>query len=683
MSGGGDTPAPAPSTTTTVNDIPQWEQGYVTSLLGQAQSEAAQPFQQFPGQQVAGFTPDQEQSFNNVENASAAYSPLQNTAASNLTAAGNSASNISGAGSPLVNASTMAASPLGISSYMSPYTDSVVSGIENEANRNWTNNIMPGVNDAFIKGGQFGSGRNAQVLGQAATDFQTGLSSNVANALQAGYSQASTNAQNEAGNLLNAGNSLGNLQATQAGALTSAGTGASNVASQTANTNLTQNQALNAVGQQQQQLNQTNLGVAQQNFQNQVQYPEQQSEFLNQIIRGLPAPTSSTSSTQATPLGIYTPSPLASVGGAGTAALSLNGSQAGSLTLKKGGRVQQTDGEEDMSPLPSPRKMAVKPMQYDGEEDMSPLPGPTNSSDGEDDMEPHGYAEGGEISDMANTPDPYDFEMQQAYGKASAAAPAAPADTDDDDGDDDGSPLAAARPTASAAYPSYSGKSPLAARGMSDSDIQKYQLLAMARGMLSPTKTGSAMESLGNAIGGAEDVGLSQARLNAEIAARQSQTDMANKRLDIQDRREQAYEQSIKDRNDRATNGGSKSGVTERLVEDYQKDNPGVSWTEAYKAVTKKGGNNDEMNQIRRETLAQNAYKNGIPIKGNKNPTIDDYRTLYGATSPSAAPAGPGDAAANKNADILNSAKAAIAKGAPKDAVIKRLKDNGIDPGGL
>ena len=67
--GGGSSPAVQPSTTTTVQDIPAWEQGYVTNLLGQAQSEAAVPYQQFPGQQVAGFTPDQTQAFSIVEGA--------------------------------------------------------------------------------------------------------------------------------------------------------------------------------------------------------------------------------------------------------------------------------------------------------------------------------------------------------------------------------------------------------------------------------------------------------------------------------------------------------------------------------------------------------------------------------------------------------------------------------------
>ena len=38
-------------------------------------------------------------------------------------------------------------------------------------------------------------------------------------------------------------------------------------------------------------------------------------------------------------------------------------------------------------------------------------------------------------------------------------------------------------------------------------------------------------------------------------------------------------------------------------------------------------------------------------------------------------------AAGQQNA--LASAKAAIAKGAPRDAVIKRLQDAGIDPSGL
>lgn len=530
MSGGGSTPAPAPSTTTQIQDIPTWEQGYVTSLLGQAQSVAAQPYQQFPGQQVAGFTPDQTQAFSNVENAGAAYNPLQASAANSATGAGATANSIYGAGAPLLAAGASAATPGGINAYMSPYLSSAVQGDINAANENWNQNIMPGVNNEFVNAGQSMSGRNAQVLGQAANQEQTNLEGQVANLENTGYGQASANAQNEAGNLLSAGNSLGNLASTQAGAQNASAATQGNLASQTAATNLTQDQALQAVGQQQQAQNQTNLNTAQTNWQNQVNYPAQQTEYLNQIIRGLPASSATTSASQTTPLGVYAPSPLSGVGGSGVAGLAAlaggtnNTPATPSPVLKKGGLI---------------KKYAAGGLISDSEDGNT-----TNPLD---------------LSELNNfDPDPATHISEQASPLESLFMGHL---SDDDAMSDmpasDAAPLATAppsvRPTASAVPPDYSaadkgdapnpvnaantsipsGDSGGRFKPMSDSQMQQYQLLALARGMLSPTKTGSPWESLGNSVGEASDVMMQQQKWNAEMQQRQNDMDYRNKMLGI------------------------------------------------------------------------------------------------------------------------------------------------------
>src|ERR1700743_3012972 len=106
MSGGGS-PAPAqPSTTTQIQDIPAWEQGCVTNLLGQAKTIAAQPYQQFPGQQIAGFTPDQTQAFSNIENAGNFNQANQTAALGAANQGAGTANNIFGSGSPYLQAST-------------------------------------------------------------------------------------------------------------------------------------------------------------------------------------------------------------------------------------------------------------------------------------------------------------------------------------------------------------------------------------------------------------------------------------------------------------------------------------------------------------------------------------------------------------------------------------------------
>lgn len=548
-SGGGGTTVVNPSTSTTVQDIPDWERGYVENLLGQAQTIAAQPYQQFQGPEIAGFTPDQQAAFSNIENMQGTFTPTTQAGVNSAMQGANTAGGIYNAGAGDVNAATgynplmavapylgtatgynsaavqqpwlgqaagyeaMAANtatPQGIQSYMSPYTNSVVQGLQNEANLNWNQNIMPGINDKFVGSGQYGSGRNAQVLGQAAGNFQTGLSSNIANALEQGYntagnqaaqqasllsglggqsltgagtagnaqsqqvtnllnqaSTAGTATQQQASNLQNAGANLGNLAATQGQQQVAAGTalgGLGNI-QQTQGTNYAN--ALQAVGQQQQQLNQSNLTQAMTDWQNQTNWPAAQTQYLNQIIRGLPTPTASTTAAQ-TPA--YSVSPLAGLGGALTAGL-------GSLVgQKEGGLVGYAEG---------------------GMVDDEALPGMAD-----------------ELTDL-NNPNPLDS-------------------TDSADSEDM-QPVSEASPTA----PQEVTQNPIgssAALGMlTPGMIQQQQLLSMARGMLTPTLGGhGGFTALGQSVGNLQDTMMEQQKWQAQQAALQYQRDMENKKIDIQ-----------------------------------------------------------------------------------------------------------------------------------------------------
>lgn len=678
MSGGGGAPA-QPSTTTQIQDIPAWEQGYVTDLLGQAQAIAKTPYQQFPGQQVAGFTNDQNQAFSNIENAGNVNQDYQNAAFGQANQGANSADSIYGAGAGDINASTaynplqaitpylgaaagynsaaaaqpwlnqaagyqgaaaQAGTPQGIQSYMSPYTNSVVQGLQNEANQNWTQNIMPGVNDKFVGSGQYGSGRNAQVLGQAAGNFQTGLSANVANALESGYNTAGTQAANQAqllaglggqsltgantassaqgaqvsnllnqaqaagtatqqagSNLLNAGTSLGNLAATQTGQQLNSANTLGNLGAQAANTNLTQNQALQATGQQQQQLNQTNLNTAQQNWQNQVNWPAQQTEYLNQIIRGLPAPTATTGSTQTTPA--YSVSPLSGIGGAGTGALSLLGSNGSVLgtaqpgakkgglikSYAEGGVVDDEDTDEALNPLDY-QDYANDPMVEDE----------TQSA----------------YSAENDTPEALDAAKQIA----SSGAP---------------NPLTTQTNVTPVASNSVARTNPLApieqAPQSNQGNLQQLQLLAMAKGMLTPTLGGNPWASLGNAFGDTLDVTQKQQLINKQLAQAQAERAIQNKRLDIEQQRADQMDQYHKDIIDTRKNGSA--GVTEQLIDDYIDAHPGTSRSDAYSAV-KSMGNNPKQ-EIAKENLALRAYnaRGGDEAKQS----LDYFRHKYGVSA--------------------------------------------------
>ena len=575
MSGGGSSAPAVPSTTTQVQDIPAWEQGYVTNLLGQAQTVAAQPYQQFQGPQVAGFTQDQQNAFSSIENMPSQYQPTTQAGVNAATQGANTVNNIYGNGAGDINAATtynplqaispylgaasqynsaaasqpwlnqaagyqgaaaMAATPQGIQSYMSPYTNDVVNGIQNEANLNWNQNIMPGVNDKFVGSGQYGSGRNAQVLGQAAGNFQTGLSSNVANALESGYTTAGNQAANEAGilsglgsqsltgagvagnaqtsqinnllgqasaagqattqqatNLQNAGMNLGNLTSTQGQQQLNAGTTLGALGNLQQTQGDTQAQNLQAVGQQQQQLNQSNINTAMQNFQNQVNWPAQQTEYLNQIIRGLPAPTASTSASQ-TPA--YSVSPLAGLGGATAGALStLVGKKKGGLikTYSEGGVV-----EDDTDPSASP----LDAITFNDNSDAS-------------DTSNVGTALSSPLDSLQTQTDLLEVPDSLQMTDTSDTAPANPLDTK--------SPDDSSMPT------------PPETATFSKSDMQRNQLLALARGLLTPTAPGVGFAgAFGQGLGNVQDVAMEDQKWNAQQQNKLYDRDIDKQKLDLE-----------------------------------------------------------------------------------------------------------------------------------------------------
>lgn len=563
--GGGSAPA-QPSTTTQIQDIPEWEQGYVTDLLGRAQTISNQPYQQFPGPEIAGFTPDQMQAFTNVENAPGTYQPTMDAALGSANAGANTASGIYNAGAGQINAASSynplaavapylgaasqynaaaasqpwlnsaagytnaaanAATPQGIQSYMSPYTSNVVNGIQNEANLNWNQNIMPGVNDKFIGSGQYASGRNAQVLGQAAGNFQTGLSSNVANALENGYNVAGqqaaqqanilgqaantsltgandagnaqsaqignlinqanvagTGTQNQASNLLAQGTALGSLASTQASDQAAAGTVLGNLSNAQQQQGITQNNALQAVGQQQQQLEQSNLTQAQTDWQNQVNWPAQQTEYLNQIIRGLPAPTAVTTGTQGTPA--YTTSPLTGLSG------SLAGLLGSATSKAEGGLIK---GYAKGSLVEDPLEDIDQATDADAE-DLVPL-----------DAANHDLSDDN-VSTYGRSSNPLQDIAEQTSQVSQAPNPLANDMPSDD------------MPTQSAPQQQISQtnakQNPLAPEqtsqnGMlSPSQQQSQRLLAMSRAMLKPQPGGDPWAALGAGWGAEADMQAAQ-----------------------------------------------------------------------------------------------------------------------------------------------------------------------------
>lgn len=82
-----------------------------------------------------------------------------------------------------------------VGQYMSPYQENVMDVIAKQGSRNLSERILPGVSDAFIKAGQFGSSRMGDIGSRAIRDTQESILNQQAQLANQGYGQALSTAQ--------------------------------------------------------------------------------------------------------------------------------------------------------------------------------------------------------------------------------------------------------------------------------------------------------------------------------------------------------------------------------------------------------------------------------------------------------------------------------------------------------
>lgn len=324
--------SPPPSVTTygtATAGLPQWYSDYTTGILGAANAIAAEPYQAYGAPRIADFTADQQASFDKTRADVGAWNPTMNQA----TGAVQDATQMSGVGAaqPYFNQSSQSAAST-VGDYMNPYTDAVVDRIGDLGARNLNEKFMPAIGDAFTRAGQFGSTRMQDATGRAVRDTQESTLAAQNQALQQGYGQAMTAAQNDLTRYGNLGQAAGNLTNTGQSNLTAAGGKLGDLATAGQSLDLRDTAALSSIGGQQQQLDQQNENTAYQDFLDQRDYPKQQVGFLNNALHGIAVPQSSTT-TNTGPAASYSASPLASLTG-GLAGIS-------ALFKAKGGLVRQ------------------------------------------------------------------------------------------------------------------------------------------------------------------------------------------------------------------------------------------------------------------------------------------------------------------------------------------------------
>ncbi len=286
---GNSAPSTFLSPTVAETSLPQWYQDAQRALITKASGIANEPYTTNPNPRVAGLDPLQQQAIGNAANAGDAGQSTLNNAAS-----------LAGGAGTLFDQGQF-------NQFMSPYTNGVVDRIAELGQRNLSENLLPSVNNSFTGAGQFGSSRHGDFTARALRDTNDSILGAQSNALQTAQQQAMSDYQGAL-----------QRQAQTAGIQAGIGTGQ------------TQNE-LQSGGYQQlmgaipQQLQQQNLDVANQDFTNQQNYPLQQLDIVNSILKGYsPYQSKTATSTTGTAL------PASGTTNGGSAALGALGSFFGS-----------------------------------------------------------------------------------------------------------------------------------------------------------------------------------------------------------------------------------------------------------------------------------------------------------------------------------------------------------------
>jgi hypothetical protein len=351
--GGGGSGGPSSSTVTQSN-IPDWLRPQVETTLGGSMQEMFNttpgadgklsitgvkpfvPYSQNPSDYVAGFSPMQNQSFQNAANLQV---PGQfNTGTQMAQQAGQGALSVApqaaGIASQQANAGGqylgMASDPGSMRAFMSPYMENVVNVQQQKAQRQ-ADIANQAMNAKFAQSGGFGGGRQGIAQSQAAADLMrqkqdiqaTGLQNAFQNAQQAQQFGSNLGLQGMAGAQQGMSNVLGAYDL-----LGRAGANVANIGGQQLDAQRNIINLQNQFGGQQQNQEQMKVNQAIQNFANARQYPLQQYNAYNALLRGYAVPGQTATQYQAAP------SMISNLAGLGTAAYGA------SKLMASGGKVK-------------------------------------------------------------------------------------------------------------------------------------------------------------------------------------------------------------------------------------------------------------------------------------------------------------------------------------------------------
>lgn len=281
------------------------------NVVNQAQQVSSAPLQQYSGPMVAGLQPLQQQAITGMQNNQGIANPYINAAAQ-LDA---------GATQPI---SPMAFSGDAVNAYQSPYTQQVIQSTM--ANMQESNaEQQQGLVGNAISAGAWGGDRAAVAQGELGRQQALAENQTIAGLANQGYSQAlgEFNTQQQAG--------IGAQEASQW--LNTAGaSGLANLGGMAQSTGMADTNQLLGAGTLEQQLQQAQLNIPFEQFQQQQAFPYQQTQYLANITQGIGGQSGgigTTTSPGPSALSQYGGLALAGVGAAGMLAPYFTGAGAG------------------------------------------------------------------------------------------------------------------------------------------------------------------------------------------------------------------------------------------------------------------------------------------------------------------------------------------------------------------
>jgi len=339
--GGGGPPPPSESTVTQTN-LPEYVQPYFEEVLDRTSAESQQPYQTYTGQRLAGFTPEQEASFQAATEIGQRGVPSQLPLASVRAAQTaqyrpttqpvydptRSAEDIyqSGQYQPGQFSSAAFTDPGVAQQYINPFVENVIDVQRQRAQQRFAEDVAPGLDARAVQQGAFGGSRAELARGLAEgrledrlAEVEAGQRAQAFTAGQAAFeadqqrqlraAQLGDTAAQQAARLGLSGAEMRDRAYQQAGRMGIAGEQVGLQAAQQLGALGAQEQALGLrsadvlrqVGEQRQAQEQQGLDIALSDFISQRDFPRQQLGWYGGILHGVPVTPSSDVATYRAP----------------------------------------------------------------------------------------------------------------------------------------------------------------------------------------------------------------------------------------------------------------------------------------------------------------------------------------------------------------------------------------------